>query len=182
MEIQNAPQAQGATAPAPSALHDADSAKGVKPNGTQQFLTFTIGAEEYGVDIMTVREVKGWAETTRIPNTPAYMRGVLNLRGVVIPIFDLRMRFGGERTEATEKHVVIILAVGDRIAGILVDAVSDILTANASDIKESPNTHTSLDERFVHGLIAVSERMVVILDMEKLLDPQLIETAASAGH
>ena len=160
----------------------AELANGAVSGSTEQFLTFTIGEEEYGVDIMTVREVKGWSETTRLPNTPDYMRGVLNLRGVVIPIFDLRMRFGGERTQQTEKHVIVILAVGERIAGILVDAVSDILTVNSSDIKESPSTDTTgLDERFVHGLIAVEERMVVLLDMEKLFDAKLIEEAAQKG-
>lgn len=144
---------------------------------SQQFLTFTINDEEYGVDIMTVREVKGWSETTRLPNTPAFMRGVLNLRGVVIPIFDLRMRFGGETTQATDKHVVVILAVGDRIAGVLVDTVSDILSVQSTEIKEAPSTDTGLDDRFVHGLIAVEERMVVLLDMEKLFDASLIDQA-----
>lgn len=142
-----------------------------------QFLTFTVGDEEYGVDIMTVREVTGWSQTTRLPNTPAYMRGVLNLRGVVIPIFDLRGRFGGNHTEATDKHVVVILAIGNRIAGVLVDAVSDILTVNSNEIKESPNADTHLDDRFVQGLIAVEERMVVLLDMEKLFDASLMEEA-----
>lgn len=145
---------------------------------TQQYLTFTIGDEEYGVDIMTVREVKGWSETTRLPNTPAFMRGVLNLRGVVIPIFDLRMRFGGDATQATDKHVIVILAVGERIAGVLVDTVSDILTANIDEIKEAPSSESKVDQRFVHGLIAVQERMVVLLDMEKLFDAELIEQAS----
>lgn len=142
---------------------------------SKQFLTFTIGEEEYGVDIMTVREVKGWSETTRLPNTPEYMRGVLNLRGVVIPIFDLRMRFGGETTQATDKHVVVILAVGARIAGVLVDTVSDILTVSQHEIKDAPSTDTGLNEQFVEGLIAVEERMVVLLDMEKLFDATLID-------
>jgi len=138
---------------------------------TVQFLTFTIGKEEYGVDIMMVREVKGWAETTRLPNTPEYIRGVLNLRGIIIPIFDLRARFGGGLTQATEKNVVIILAVGERTIGILVDTVSDILTVASEDIKTSPDTDaTDIDDKFVNGLIAVEERMVVLLDISILLN------------
>ncbi|MFW0777074.1 MAG: chemotaxis protein CheW [Rickettsiales bacterium] len=137
---------------------------------TVQFLTFTLGKEEYGVDIMMVREVKGWSETTRLPNTPDYIRGVLNLRGIIIPIFDLRARFGGGLTEATEKNVVIILAVGERTIGILADTVSDILTVPTGDIKTSPDTNaTDIDDKFVNGLIAVEERMVVLLDISILL-------------
>lgn len=140
---------------------------------TQQFLSFTIGPEEYGVDIMLVREVKGWSETTRLPNTPDFMRGVLNLRGIIVPIFDLRARFTGTRTDATEKHVIIIVAVGERTAGILVDTVSDILTVPSGDIKPAPSGETTTDERFVTGLIAIEGRMVVILEMEKLFDSDM---------
>jgi purine-binding chemotaxis protein CheW len=106
---------------------------------TQQFLTFTIDEAEYGVDIMSVREVKGWSDTTRLPNRPEHIRGVLNLRGVIIPIFDLRARFSQGLTQATEKHVVVILAIGSRIAGVLVDAVSDILTVGVDEIKPAPS-------------------------------------------
>ncbi len=139
---------------------------------TQQFLTFTLGAEEYGVDIMMVREVKGWTETTRLPNTPDYVRGVLNLRGIIIPIFDLRARFTGTLTDANIKHVVVILAVDSRTIGILADTVSDILTVGTEEIKPAPETDTSIDRRFVCGLIAVDKRMVVLLDIGKLLDPE----------
>lgn len=142
---------------------------------SQQFLTFTIGQEEYGVDIMTVREIKGWADTTRLPNTPDYMRGVMNLRGLIIPIFDLRARFTGELTNATPKHVAIVLAAGDRTVSILADTVSDILTVGADDIKPAPELETSVDQRYVTGLIAVENRMVVILDIEKLLAKSLDE-------
>ncbi|MGB1540475.1 MAG: chemotaxis protein CheW [Rickettsiales bacterium] len=149
-----------------------------------QFLTFTVGKEEYGVDIMKVREVKGWTETTRLPNTPEYMRGVLNLRGIVIPIFDLRARFGGGLTEANEKNVVVILAVGHRIVGVLADTVSDIITVNSNEIKASPKTEGSGDAEFVGGLIAVGEndgdRMVALLKMENLFDQDEIKQAANA--
>lgn len=143
---------------------------GAKMRGlSQQFLTFTIGSEEYGVDIMTVREIKGWSDTTRLPNTPDYMRGVMNLRGLIIPIFDLRARFSGELTNATPKHVAIVLAAGERTVSILADTVSDILTVGMDDIKPAPEYETAVDQRYVTGLIAVENRMVVILDIEKLL-------------
>lgn len=134
-----------------------------------QYLTFTIGAEEYGVDIMMIREVKGWTETTRLPNSPEYVRGVLNLRGVIIPIFDLRGRLTGEITPASEKHVVVILAIEERIIGILVDTVSDILTISSHEIKAPPEHDSSHIDKAVSGLIAMDKRMVVLLDMANLL-------------
>jgi purine-binding chemotaxis protein CheW len=148
---------------------------------TQQFLTFTLGEEEYGVDIMMVREVKGWTDTTRLPNTPLYMRGVLNLRGNVIPIFDLRARFTGQLTEANSKHVIIVLAVGDRIIGILADTVSDILTVEQDEIKPAPDTSSDNEARYVAGLIALENRMVVILEMSGVLksDDKLIGSMIS---
>lgn len=133
-----------------------------------QYLTFTIGAEEYGVDIMTVREIKGWTEITRLPNTPDYMRGVMNLRGLIIPIFDLCMRFHHRKTEATDIHVIIILALKDRNIGILVDAVSDILDALPDDIKPPPTREHDGETACVSGLISHHERMVVLLDVERL--------------
>lgn len=151
-----------------------DTAKAAAFKGeTQQFLTFTVGEEEYGVDIMTVREIKGWTDTTRLPNTPDYMRGVMNLRGLIIPIFDLRARFTHQLTEATPKHVTIVLAAGERTVSILADTVSDILTVGSDEIKPAPEVETTVDQRYVTGLIAVEQRMVVILDIEKLLAKSL---------
>ncbi|MFO0389006.1 MAG: chemotaxis protein CheW [Alphaproteobacteria bacterium] len=141
-----------------------------------QFLTFTVDNEEYGVDIMTVREIKGWTETTRLPNSPEFMRGVMNLRGLIVPIFDLRIRFSRGNTNATPKHVIIILAVKERNIGILVDAVSDILDVNEDQIKPAPSSDTNVDAAFINGLISISERMVVLLDIERLFDLRHIET------
>lgn len=142
-----------------------------------QFLTFTLGNEEYGVDIMLVREIKGWTDTTRLPNSPKFMRGVMNLRGAIIPIFDLRTRFGMGLTEATAKNVVIILYAGNRTIGILVDAVSDILNADVDAIKPAPEAETGINDKFVNGLISVGDRMVVLLDVEKLFDKEAIHEA-----
>lgn len=136
--------------------------------GSQQFLTFTIGNEEYGVDIMTVREIKGWQEITHLPNTPEWMRGVMNLRGLIIPIFDLRMRFHHTLTDATIKHVVIILALADRNIGILVDTVSDILDVLPEQIKPAPDSGEDKKGDYISGLISLDGRMVVLLEVEKL--------------
>ena len=143
----------------------------------QQFLTFTVERETNGVDIMTVREIKGWTETTRLPNAPEFMRGVMNLRGLIIPIFDLRKRFNRGLTEATPKHVVIILAVGERTIGILVDTVSDILDVNADQIKPAFTADTQVDAAFISGLISLEDRMVVALSVEHLFDMQHVEKA-----
>jgi len=134
-----------------------------------QFLTFTVDNDEYGVDIMTVREIKGWTETTRLPNASEFMRGVMNLRGLIIPIFDLRARFTGSLTEATPKHVTIVLIAGLRTVSILADTVSDILTVSSEEIKPAPEMDNDVERRYVTGLIAVENRMVVLLDIEKLL-------------
>ncbi len=143
----------------------------------RQFLTFRVDGEEYGVDIMQVREIKGWTDTTRLPNSPEYLRGVMNLRGVIVPIFDLRTRFHKGVTEATITHVNIILVVENRNLGILVDAVSDILTVDVKDIKEAPDVETRADGHFINGLISLEERMVVLLDIHQLFKNDDVPTA-----
>lgn len=136
----------------------------------QQFLTFTVEGEEYGVDIMMVREIKGWTDATRLPNSPDFMRGVMNLRGLIIPIFDLRARFRQQLTQATASHVIIILAVGERNIGVLVDAVSDILTVQTDEIKPAPELDTTVAQNFISGLISLNDRMVVLLCVDHLFD------------
>ncbi len=131
--------------------------------GTSQYITFTVGSEEYGVDIMEVREIKGWSTATRLPNAPIYVRGVINLRGTMVPIFDLRARFGGPATEATSTHVVVILTVGRRIVGILVDAVSDILTIDRAEIRPLPSMEGGNTADFISGLATIGGRMVALL-------------------
>lgn len=142
----------------------------------KQFLTFTVSGEEYGVDIMTVREIKGWTETTRLPNSPEYMRGVMNLRGLIIPIFDLQARFRKKLTQANAKHVIIILAVGERNVGILVDAVSDILAVNENDIKPTPELDGQVNTDFIGGLISLASRMVVLLRVDKLFGADILHS------
>lgn len=157
-----------------------DTEKTSLQGNAQQYLTFTVMGEEFGVDIMTVREIKGWTETTRLPGSPEFMRGVMNLRGLIIPIFDLKMRFGKGLTQAEAKHVIIILAVGERNIGILVDAVSDILTVNEGDIKAAPEMDSAADADYINGLISLDQRMVVLLEVEKLFDNGMLQATTGA--
>ncbi len=137
-------------------------------SNTIQFIAFKIGKEEYGVDIMAVREIKGWIPATRLPNAPHYVRGVINLRGLMVPIFDLRARFGGGETEITRTHVVIMIKVEERVFGVLVDAVSDILTVEESAIKPAPEMDRAVDSGYLRGLVTIKDRMVALLTLDRL--------------
>jgi purine-binding chemotaxis protein CheW len=142
-----------------------------------QYVTFTVGAEEYGINILAVREIRGWSQESRLPNLPNFVRGVVNLRGIVIPIFDLRARFGGGATEVTPRHVVVVIQIGERTRGILVDAISDILAISARDVKPPPDLDTTLvDTQYLSGLYAADNRMVTLLNVNKLF---AIETGES---
>lgn len=140
------------------------------PSSVNQYLTFSVSGEEYGVDIMMVREIKGWTSVTRLPNTPEYLCGVMNLRGIIVPIFDLKCRFTGAQAAVTPNSVIIILAVQGRNIGVLVDAVSDILDVPESEVKPAPDAETPSVQKFISGLISLQERMVVLLDMRNLFD------------
>lgn len=138
--------------------------------GWSQYVSFTVAGCLYGIEITRVREIKGWNEPTSLPNAPHSMRGVLNLRGVVVPVFDLRCRFGRGNTEVGPSHVVIIVALGDRLIGVLVDAVSDILTLEPKDILPVPKTEADAKQDFLAGLVSQGEQMVTLLQLEKLFD------------
>lgn len=139
-------------------------------NGTEdQYVSFTVGTEEYGVNILAVREIRGWTPESRLPNLPDYVRGVINLRGIIIPIFDLRARFGGGKTEVTKRHVVVVIQVGERTRGILVDAISDILAIGPDAIKPPPDVDSGLiDAEYLSGLYTAENRMVTLLNVDKL--------------
>lgn len=175
MELNTDVTNDAGTVQAASADILGDGDKHIGEGETQQFITFTIGAEEYAVDIMAVREIKGWTEVTVLPNQADHMRGVLNLRGVIVPIFDLRCRFGGGITEATGTHVMVIVAVGGRIMGILVDTVSDILTVNKAEIRPVPEIDVRTNTDYLTGLATVNERMVAILALDKLLSTEMAD-------
>ena len=149
----------------------------IKINGdSEQFLSFTIGSETYGVDIMTILEIRGWVDTTPLPKAPEYMVGVLNLRGMVVPIFDLRLKLGLGKTEPDTTNVVIIISVAEKKIGILVDTVSDILTVNMNDISSPPDVDSNIEERFISGLLTSSdENMVILLNVESLFSKEEVE-------
>ncbi len=147
---------------------------------TSQFLTFMLGEEEYGVDILRVQEIKGWDKTTPIPNTPPYIKGVINLRGAIVPIIDLRQRFGMDAIPYGPTTVVIVLKVAgedrERTMGIVVDAVSDVYNISTDEMKPAPD-FGGIDVEFVKGLATVDEQMVIILDIDKLLDASVTAAA-----
>ena len=133
-----------------------------------QFITFLSGEQEFGANIMTIREIRGWTETTPLPHAPDYVRGVINLRGVVLPVVDLKARLGRGITAANPKHVIVVVNAGSRTIGLLVDAVSDILTARASDIQATPELVRDPQSAFIEGIAVLDQRMVTLLSMEKL--------------
>jgi purine-binding chemotaxis protein CheW len=132
-------------------------------------ISFSIGEEQYGVDIMAVREIKGWSEITHLPKQPDYVRGVLNLRGVMVPIIDLRCRFGQGKTEATAFHVVIIVQVEARLVGLLADRVLDILSFEATQVQAVPQIARSSRVDFLSGLVTIDGTMIALVDLPNLL-------------
>ena len=143
-----------------SAAEDAD---------LRQFVSFVVGEQHYCVDIMAVREIKAWTGTTALPNSPAHIRGVINLRGAIVPVIDLRKRFGQELTEPTPAHVVVIVAVGDVQNGLLVDGVSDIVTVNKKDIAPIPNMEGEDKNPYFQGLITGQEKLVAVISLDHLI-------------
>ena len=137
--------------------------------GKQQFLSFQLGAEEYGIDILRVQEIRAYEKATRIPNTPQFIKGVINLRGVIVPVIDLRMKFGLETAEYNEMTVTVVLDVADRTIGIVVDKVSDVLALGSGDIRPAPEFTARVDNAFVRGLATLDERMLIIADIERLM-------------
>ncbi len=147
-----------------------------------EFLTFTLGAEEYGMDILKVQEIRGYDAVTAIANTPAFIKGVINLRGIIVPIVDLRIKFNLGNVTYNELTVVIILNLGTRVVGVVVDSVSDVLTLTPDQIKAAPSLSTTLDTRYIMGLGTIDQRMLILVDIEKLMsskDMELVDQAAA---
>jgi purine-binding chemotaxis protein CheW len=136
---------------------------------TQQFLTFKLAGEEYGVRILSVQEIRGWSAVTAIPHSPAWLLGVINLRGAVVPIIDLRIKFNFAKAEYNEFTVVIILNVGARVVGIVVDGVSDVITLGAAQIKPAPSLGNNADTSHIIGFGTLDERMRILMDVERLM-------------
>jgi purine-binding chemotaxis protein CheW len=137
-----------------------------------QFISFAIGDDQYGVDIMAVREIKGWTDITHLPKQPEYVRGVLNLRGAIVPIVDLRCRFGQGLTETTPLHIMIIVQIGGRQVGLIGDRVLDIVSVEAAQIQQVPRTAQGAATDFLSGLVTNDSTMIALIDLPSLLSVQ----------
>lgn len=140
----------------------------------REYLTFRLGAEEYGIDILKVQEIRSYEPPTRIANAPPYIKGVLNLRGVIVPVVDLRQRFGCDSIETNEFTVVIVLHLGQRVVGTVVDSVSDVMELAPETIKPAPSIQCAIDANFITGLGSVSDRTLILIDIQAVLtDPAM---------
>ncbi|HEY6896212.1 MAG TPA: chemotaxis protein CheW [Rhodocyclaceae bacterium] len=135
----------------------------------QEFLTFTLGPEEYAIDILKVQEIRGYEKPTTIANAPAFIKGVVNLRGTIVPIVDLRIKFNVGKVEYTPFTVVIILNIGGRVVGIVVDSVSDVTMLRGDQIRPAPEFAATVDTKYLNGLGTLGDRMLIVLDIESLV-------------
>ncbi|OQW32187.1 MAG: chemotaxis protein CheW [Nitrospira sp. SG-bin2] len=149
------------------------------PNGSQ-FLTFNLGEELYGVDILRVQEIKGYTAVTKIPNTPSYIKGVLNLRGTIVPIVELRTKFGMQTIEYTMFTVIIVVVVKEKVMGLVVDAVSDVLDIDKKDVQAPPNFGARINVSFMNGIGKSGDKLVTLLDIDRMLSGEDLQGAAAA--
>jgi len=147
----------------------------------EELISFAIGDEQYGVDIMAVREIKGWSEISHLPKQPEFVRGVLNLRGVMVPIIDLRCRFGGGLTEATPLHVVIIVQIDDQQVGLLADRVLDIVAFEPSQVQPVPQVSRNSRTEFLSGLLTIEGGMIAMIDIANLLSAEETQALPDAA-
>jgi purine-binding chemotaxis protein CheW len=143
----------------------------------RQYLTFALGGQEYGIDILNVLEIKGCAPITPIPNTPAHVKGVMNLRGTIIPVIDLRAKLGMREAEYGAFTVIVVVRVGPKVIGLVVDAVSDVLNIPESDIQPTPDFGKPVDARFIEGMAKAGDRLVILLGVAEVLGGDVKEAA-----
>jgi purine-binding chemotaxis protein CheW len=152
---------------------------------SEQYLTFMLAGEEYGVDILRVQEIKGWDKVTRIPHSPDYVLGVINLRGAVVPIVDLRRRFGLETIEFGPTTVIIVMraagARSERTVGVVVDAVSEVYNVDPAETKPPPDVCGGVDTVFVKALATIEEKMLILLDIDRLIGNSIADETATAA-
>ena len=151
-------------------------------SAAQEYLSFTLGAEEYGVDILKVQEIRGYEKPTAIANAPAFIKGVVNLRGTIVPIVDMRIKFNLGDAKYDQFTVVIILNVAGRVVGMVVDGVSDVITLAEEQMRPAPDFSASFDTQYITGLGTVDERMLVLVDIEKLMSGAEMALMDSASH
>jgi purine-binding chemotaxis protein CheW len=148
---------------------------------TQEYLTYTLGPEEYAIDILRVQEIRGYEAPTTIANAPSFLKGVINLRGTIVPIVDLRIKFNVGKADYTPFTVVIILNIGSRVVGIVVDSVSDVTMLRRDQIRPAPEFAATVDTKYINGLCTLDERMLIVVDIEQLMlshEMALFDTAA----
>jgi purine-binding chemotaxis protein CheW len=153
---------------------------GVATSG--EYLTFTLGAEEYAIDILKVQEIRGYDAVTKIANAPPFIKGVINLRGVIVPIVDLRIKLKLGDFTYDQFTVVIILNIGKRVMGVVVDGVSDVIQLSSDNLHPSPEFGSILDTRYILGLGTVEDRMIIVVDIERLMTSQEMSLVESAGQ
>jgi purine-binding chemotaxis protein CheW len=159
-----------------------DNAIGSSASAGDEYLTFTLGQEEYGIDILKVQEIRGYDAVTKIANTPEFIKGVINLRGTIVPIIDMRIKFKLGNVAYDQFTVVIILNIANRVVGMVVDGVSDVIALPSEQIKPAPEFGGTLDTQYILGLATVEERMLIIIDIERLMtsqDMELVEQVAA---
>ncbi|MFB9869444.1 chemotaxis protein CheW [Vreelandella sulfidaeris] len=149
---------------------------------SREFLVFSLGDEEYAIDILKVQEIRGYENVTRIANAPDFIKGVTNLRGVIVPIVDLRIKFHLENVEYGGQTVVIVVNVADRVVGIVVDGVSDVMTLTPDQIKPAPEFGVTLSSDFLSGLGSLDDRMLVLVDIDKLLTSEEMALVDSTSN
>ena len=152
------------------------------PNAAREYLTFRLDQEEYGIDILKVQEIRSYEPPTRIANAPNFIKGVVNLRGTIVPIVDMRLKFNCAKAEYDAFTVVIILSLRNRIVGIVVDSVSDVMELPAESLKAAPDVDSMIDSGSVLGLGSLADRMLILLDIEKLMSGVEMGLAADAGQ
>ena len=146
----------------------------------RELLTFSLGSEEYGIDILKVQEIRGYEAVTTIANAPEFIKGVINLRGIIVPIVDMRIKFNFGDVTYNETTVVIILNISNRVVGMVVDGVSDVITLKSNQVKPAPEFGAGLDTHYLQGLGTVDERMIILVDIEKLMNSKDMELIDSA--
>lgn len=150
--------------------------------GTQEYLTFTLGKEEYAMDILKVQEIRGYDSVTHIANSPDFMKGVINLRGVIVPIIDMRIKFNLDTVVYDEFTVVIIINVLGRVIGMVVDGVSDVVTLPADQIKPAPEFGSTINAEYITGIGTAGDQMLILTDIERLIGSDDMQLMASADN
>jgi len=143
--------------------------QGAPDAGGEEFLIFSLGEEQYGIDILKVQEIRGYDAVTRVANAPSFIKGVTNLRGVIVPIADLRLKFELESAAYDDQTVVVVLNVAGRVVGIVVDGVSDVKTLTSDQIRPAPQFNSTVNTDFITGIGTVDDRMLILMDIEKLM-------------